>query len=166
MKHFHQTICSLIPLWLVFFFCTNTAFAQDASSESSAVNTDNNASQVVSYRDWQKEKDYDWQKESALYQGLGWGFFWAGALTITAGSIVMVMDHETNDESMMSDSMLTFCICAGIGGLAVLTGAGLLIAEAVKFNPYRRGEVAHGFTWQPQFFASPEMSGFGFIGRF
>ena len=168
MKRIPKVITLLIPLSLCVLLCSSSAFAQETVSEDNTVSTENNTSQyVLNYIDWQKEKEEkDWQKQSALYQGLGWGFFWAGALTVTAGSIVLVTDHETNEETGISHSMLTFCICAGIGGLAVLTGASLLIAEAVKFGPYRRGEVSGDFTWYPEIYASTEMTGLGIRGRF
>lgn len=53
-----------------------------------------------------------------------------------------------------------------VGGAVMLSGIGVLIAESVKFDPYRSGEIAgHKFEWNPELYVSPEFNGVGFSAR-
>ena len=121
---------------------------------------------------------YNWRKDSDLYKGLGWGFFGSGLLIGVAGTIVTLtaidnyneVTREENFSTSNRDKYQTQMnwgnAVMAIGAAFTITGIGLLIAEAVKFGPYRRGEVAGDFTWHPEFYVTPEMSGFGISGRF
>ena len=54
-----------------------------------------------------------------------------------------------------------------VGGAVMISGLGVLIAEGVKFSPYRRGEIAgHTFDWSPEVYVSPEFNGLGISARF
>ena len=118
--------------------------------------------------------NYSWEETSKVYRGFGWGLFGGGLVFTGLGIGIAVALPKKEKDSNNSDSSDEGCgSAAGIGamfivfgGLAVGAGIGLLIADAIKFNPYRRGEVADGFQWNPDIIVSPQMSGFGISGRF
>ena len=127
---------------------------------------------------------YDWERDSRIYKGVGWGLFGAGLLFggvfggAIVGSAVVEMDRLSRDEdSGFSGKMAAGLaleiekvfggIIIGVGGAMVIAGASVLIAESVKFNPYRRGEIAGlEFEWSPELYVSPEFNGIGFSARF
>lgn len=153
-----------------------------ASSASSESSESSEYSQTVLI-------NYDWGRESRIYKGVGWGMLGFGLALDVAGIVVAFhahndykkndprinnsdggddYDYEKQKEQYDKDKVAVNAGYAliGVGSAFVITGVALLIAEAVKFGPYKRGEVANGFSWQPEFYASPELTGFGFSGRF
>ncbi len=152
-----SSLLSLILLW------SGVAFAQDAVSNDDSVPVATaNAAESTSIQ--VADSDYDWQKESKLYKGLGWVFFGGGLALGIAGPIIAVAGG-LNSLGDNGYDIAGFAVTT-LGGAMLTTGIALLIAEAVKFGPYRRGEVSSAFTWQPEFYASPELSGFGISARF
>ena len=161
MKIIIKILC-LICLW-VGLLRPYAVFAQDISQETAAVEAAVNQS-----------AETDWEHRAKLYRGWGWGLFGVG-LVFTGLGIWLVVDHPKRVRRAGNcDPSGEGCgTGAGVGavlilagGIPLVVGIGLLIADAVKFNPYRRGEVANGFEWHPDIFVSPQMSGIGISGRF
>ena len=143
-------------------FKPHAAFAQDVAQETATVESSTN--QAV---------EFDWEYESSLYRGWGWGLF-GGGLLFTGLGIWLVVDHPRRVKKAGNcDPGGEGCgTGAGVGavlilagGIPLVVGIGLLIADAVQFNPYRRGEVANGFQWNPEIIVSPQMAGLGISGR-
>ena len=118
-----------------------------------------------------------WEHESALYRGWGWGLF-GGGLAISLGGIAMGIlsvfelgacgalaggDASNSCKGMTPTGAAGFSFWL-IGGAATLTGIGLLIADAVKFNPYRKASKT--VSLRPEVYVSPEITGLGISGRF
>lgn len=163
MKH---TFLSALFVGFLFFLFTGSAFAQDAATNDQAV-----AQMAAVPAADLSAPDSDWQKQSKLYKGLGWGFFGGGIALGIAGPIIAVTAGVSNavegDASGVAGGVIAGYAVAALGGAIFVTGVGLLIAEAVKFGPYRRGEIAgFEFDWRPEVYTSPEFSGFGLSARF
>lgn len=138
-----KSIIFIIGLLLISFFglCAqpNAGFAQENTAES----------------DWSEKTivvPEDWEHDSALYRGWGWGLFGTGLALAGARTALLIVD------------VVTGIFLVPVGALMVIPGVGLLIADAVKFNKYRDAET--GFSWQPNTYVSPQMTGFGVSGRF
>ena len=124
--------------------------------------------------------NYDWEKDSLIYKRVGWGLFGGGLLLggVVGGAMLGSAIHENkklDGEGVegighgIGNAMLGYAGIGiiAVGGAVMLSGIGVLIAEAVKFNPYRSGEIAgNKFEWNPEFYVSPEFSGVGFSARF
>ncbi len=161
-----ERLIAIIVLFLIstFMFCANpnVAFAQDSTSDSDAHN----------------DVKENWEHESALYRGFGWGLFGTGLLLGTTGIIVFaaapakdydIVEDDDDDEvdvvKRMEPGTEKAILGLLLGGAAlVITGSALLIADAVYFNQYRN--KTSSFTWHPEFYLSPEMTGLGVSGRF
>ena len=104
----------------------------------------------------------DWEHTSYLYRAWGWGLFGTGLGLTVAGYSTLVYGYLDADDPVL----IAGACMAAAGGIAVWVGVGLLIADAVKFNSYRDAAVVGGFQWQPEFYATPEFTGFGISGRF
>ncbi|MBO4349578.1 MAG: hypothetical protein J6A01_01350 [Proteobacteria bacterium] len=102
--------------------------------------------------------ELDWKHQSNLYRGWGWGLLGAGVVSLAVGTGLMISD--SSDDS----KVVTGIFLAPIGAAMIIPGVSLLIADAVKFNKYR--DDATGFSWQPNFYVSPQMTGFGVSARF
>lgn len=163
MKH---TFLSALFVGFLFFLFAGSAFAQDAATNDQAV-----AQMATVPAADLSAPENDWQKQSKLYKGLGWGFFGGGLALVIAGPIIAVTSGLSNATEGDADGVAGGAIAgwavAALGGAMFTTSIGLLIAEAVKFGPYRRGEIAGlEFDWRPEIYTSPEFSGLGFSARF
>ncbi len=122
--------------------------------------------------------DYDWKSDSLKYKRIGWGLFGGGLLFAgVLGGALLGSAIQDNKELEGIGSLghgigniIQGYVGIGaiaLGGAVMFSGIGVLIAEAVKFNPYRRGEIAGlKFEWNPELYASPEFTGIGFSARF
>ena len=115
---------------------------------------------------------YNWGRDSRIYKGVGWGFFGGGLLlslvvapaVYFGGGVGSALD---GDEDGVVGSVIASLSLWALGGAMTITGIAVLIAEAVKFNPYRRGEIAGlKFEWSPQLYVSPEFNGLGLHAKF
>lgn len=104
------------------------------------------------------EPDVDWKHKSNLYRGWGWGLLGAGVVSLAVGTGLMISDSSSDSQ------IVTGIFLAPLGAAMIVPGVSLLIADAVKYNKYREAET--GFTWQPNLYVSPQMTGFGVSGRF
>ena len=104
------------------------------------------------------DPDMDWKHKSNRYRGWGWGLFGTGVVSLAVGVGLMCSDSSSDSE------IVTGIFLAPLGAAMIIPGVSLLIADAVKFNKYRDAET--GFSWQPNLFISPQMTGFGVSGRF
>ncbi len=115
-------------------------------------------------------KAYDWERESRVFKNTGWGLFGGGAFLsiVLAPSVLLAEAYSAlKGDKVSGGGAVAFICMEALGGAMAITGIGLLIAEAVRFNPYRRGEIAGlKFEWNPEVYASPEFSGIGFSARF
>ncbi len=115
---------------------------------------------------------YNWGRDSRIYKGVGWGFFGGGLLLslVIAPAVYFgggVGSAIEGDEGGAIGSVIASLSLWALGGAMTITGIGVLIAEAVKFNPYRRGEIAGlEFEWSPQLYVSPEFNGLGLHAKF
>ncbi len=115
---------------------------------------------------------YNWGRDSRIYKGVGWGFFGGGLLLalVIAPAVYFgggVGSAIEGDEGGVVGSVIASLSLWALGGAMTITGIAVLIAEAVKFNPYRRGEIAGlEFEWSPQLYVSPEFNGLGVSARF
>ena len=115
---------------------------------------------------------YNWGRDSRIYKGVGWGFFGGGLLLgLIVGPAVFwggtIGSAAEGDAGGFAGSAIAGLSLMALGGAMLITGIGVLIAEAVKFNPYRRGEIAGlKFEWNPELYVSPEFSGLGFSAKF
>ena len=102
-----------------------------------------------------------WEQEANAYRRWGWGLFASGlAVGITGGIMAgLGMNYKIGGEYAIPGLALSL-----IGGEVLIAGIGVLIADAVKFNKYRDAKT--GFSWQPNFYVSSQMTGFGVSGRF
>lgn len=191
MKNICKIVTSFI-LGLLVLFCTNPAFAQDENSDTnntivrrSEISAESNTQVFISSK--YADKINEWEKDSKIYKGVGWGMFGFGMALGIAGTVVMVhakKDYESDDPKNSGNdhdydyveainrydknaaAVKAGYALLGVGSAFIITGIALLIADAVKFGPYRRGEVVNGFSWQPELYATPELAGFGISGRF
>ena len=109
--------------------------------------------------------EYDWEHDAKIYNDVGLGFLFGGLALICAGVPLMAANHMGN--GIGSGAEKAGIALTAIGGPILFTGIGLLIAEAVKFKPYRNGEIAETkFEWRPELFVSPEFSGLGLSANF
>ena len=106
---------------------------------------------------------YDWQSDSKKLRGAGWGLFGGGlGLEVIGFGLYLTGAFEAGPGLLIAGYGMMV-----VGGLAFTTGCILLIVEAVKFNPYRRGEIAgYEFEWKPDMIVSPEFNGAGVTFRF
>lgn len=126
------------------------------------------------------ESNYDWEKDSLLYKRVGWSMFGSGLLVggVVGGALLGSAIHDNkkmDGEGIgalghgIANAMMGYVGIGiiAVGGAVMLSGIGVLIAEEVKFNPYRRGEIAGlEFEWSPELYVSPEFNGIGFSARF
>ena len=118
-----------------------------------------------------EESTYDWQAESSLYKKVGWGLFGGGLGLEVVGFVIYVVGItgsavDGNADGVVWSAITGYSLMA-IGSLAFLAGCGVLIAEAVKFAPYKTGQIAgNKFQWRPSIVATPEYQGFGLDFRF
>ncbi len=118
-----------------------------------------------------EESTYDWQAESALYKKVGWGLFGGGLGLEVVGAIIYFVGGigsvANEDMGGLVWSVYTGYSLMVVGSLAFLAGCGVLIAEAVKFAPYKNGSIAgNKFQWRPSIVATHEYQGFGLDFRF
>ena len=172
MKH----VVILLSLFFVsaFLFFTNPSHAHAQDSISINNNSANwmNDSGMNLYNDIPE----GWERESALYRGWGWGLFGGGlAFTIAGGamlfegtvgsSLCAIGGGEGMECTRKGERIGTAGLTLGIvGAAATFTGIGLLIADAVKFNPYRK--ASKNVSLRHEIYLSPEITGFGISGRF
>ncbi len=179
-----KSALTAIFIGLFLLVCSGMAFADEPGSdvgknaepapaaETAPVNVQPVYSQPASARQGITSTGYDWERDSKIYKGVGWGFFGGGMLlglvlgpSLFIGGIAGGLKDWENDNWDRA-GLAGFGLMI-IGGAMVVTGIGVLIAEAVKFNPYRRGEIAGlKFEWNPELYVSPEFSGLGFSARF
>ena len=122
----------------------------------------------------------EWQKESEHFRTVGWGIFGAGATILGIGSILWITGYisllasaSSGGDSLgdaidrFGDLNMSMNILWGTGGPLVLTGAIILIVEAVKFKPYRKAQAeGQAFQWSPNVIVTPDYQGIGLNMRF
>lgn len=169
MKH---TFLSALFVGFLFFLFSGNAFAQDDDFYDDKF-YDDKIVQIAegSEADLTEPIDYDWEKESKLYKALGWSFFGVGLAVVIASPIaagfVLYSDFKKSDAGFLDNAKAALIGIGVTGGAILLTGIGLLIADAIKFYPYRNAEIAGlEFEWRPEIYASPGFSGFGLSARF
>lgn len=109
---------------------------------------------------------YDWQSDSKKLHGAGWGLLGGGIGLGIIGMGVALAGVISPKVGGIGVVIGGYCMLA-VGGLATTTGIILLIVDAIKFNPYRRGEIAgYDFEWKPDLIISPEFNGAGVSFRF
>ena len=103
-----------------------------------------------------------WEQEANGCRRWGWGLFASGlAVGITGG----LMAGFGMTDKLDGDYVMPGLVLSLIGGEALIAGIGLLIADAVKFNPYRELKK-RGLSMMPNFYITPEFTGLGISGRF
>lgn len=118
-----------------------------------------------------EESTYDWQAESSMYKKIGWGLFGGGLGLEVVGAIIYFVGGigsavEGNADGAVWSAFTGYSLMV-VGSLAFLAGCGVLIAEAVKFAPYKNGSIAgNKFQWRPSIVATHEYQGFGLDFRF
>lgn len=127
-----KSIIPIIGILLISFFCfctqPNVGFAQENAADN----------------DWSGQHivvPEDWENDSALYRGWGWSLFGTGLALVGTGTALMIVDakdrcheYDCNDGYFLTGLGAGF---ATLGGLMLIPGISLLIADAVKFNKYR-----------------------------
>lgn len=172
MKHIIHIFCMFLISAFLFCASHSEAFAQDSAgmnynSESPIYNTG------LSFN---TDASDGWEHESALYRRWGWSLF-GGGLAFAIGGGIMAFSGgmgsaltsigggEGYERGIALERMGTAGLSLGIiGAAATFTGIGLLIADAVKFNPYRKASKTVSFM--PEIYLTPEMTGLGISGRF
>ncbi len=171
MKH----VVILLSLFFVsaylFFMNPGNAHAQDS------ISINNNSANWMYDSGISLNNDIPegWEREAALYRGWGWGLFGGGLAAAIGGYAMMATGvfecgisaglaggaADCSRPERLAKAGFSFFI---IGGAATITGIGLLIADAVKFNPYRR--ASKNVSLRPEIYVSPEITGLGISGRF
>ncbi|MBO4350371.1 MAG: hypothetical protein J6A01_05415, partial [Proteobacteria bacterium] len=106
------------------------------------------------------DDNFCWNVVSAYYREWGWGLFGTGLGLVAIGTGILFADdiggNKDNNKIVMSSLV-------SLGGVAAITGVGLLIASAVIA---RKHPALMIMQLQPELYFSPQLSGFGISGRF
>lgn len=127
----------------------------------------------------------EWQKESEHFRTIGWGIFGTGAIISGVAAIlwstgfwslilndawedILSNDEITNKKIQRDEDLVESAyILWGTAAPLVLTGAIILIVEAVKFKPYRKAQAeGQAFQWSPNVIVTPDYQGIGLNMRF